>query len=585
MDGYAVVAGPGGRAASGRRVARRPPGRRRRWRPGTAIAHLHRRARCPRAPTPWCRSSAPRPTDGAVRRAGHRAGREHPPRRRGRARRRASCSAPAPARRRRSSGWPPRSAAPTLRCARRPRVALLVTGDELAEPGRAARRRAASTARTRYALAAQVERAGRELVDARARAPTPRRPPAPRSPRALDAADVVCVSGGVSVGPHDHVKAALAELGVEERFWGVSLRPGKPTWFGARGDTLVFGLPGNPVSAMVTFQLFVRPALRGAAGRRPRDHAARRRALDEPVARNRAARAGGARAPDAPATTAGTPRPTGRAGLARAHLDAGRDGARADPRRRGRGAPPASGWRSSCCEAARPTPAARAPPARAGARAARARSRARTTRPDGSIGSEAGGRGDAAPRGARPDLVGRVPRAPRAHLLALPDARLARPAARALHRRLARGGAAHAARSCCCASARPSTRSRPTAAPSPGRSTAACWWRRAGRGRGYLRLSRAARPRPTTAAREVTATVSSEVVNFYPLIAGWGWFARIGRFIYNQTQLRIHVIVTQRVPALAGEPRPGAVASGPAARLSPAARRRSRAASPGRGER
>ena len=73
---------------------------------------------------------------------------------------------------------------------------------------------------------------------------------------ALAGADVVCVSGGVSVGPHDHVKAALRELGVEERFWGVRLKPGKPTWFGCRDGVLVFGLPGNPVSAMVTFQLF-----------------------------------------------------------------------------------------------------------------------------------------------------------------------------------------------------------------------------------------------------------------------------------------------------------------------------------------
>jgi hypothetical protein len=64
-----------------------------------------------------------------------------------------------------------------------------------------------------------------------------------------------------------------------------------------------------------------------------------------------------------------------------------------------------------------------------------------------------------------------------------------------------------------------------------------------GRGRGYLRLGVSRRPTPDEAT-EATATVSSEVVNFYPLIAGWGAFARIGRFIYNQTQLRIHVIVT-----------------------------------------
>jgi molybdopterin molybdotransferase len=79
--------------------------------------------------------------------------------------------------------------------------------------------------------------------------------------QALEQSDVVIVSGGVSVGPHDHVKPALAALGVTEVFWGVSLQPGKPTWFGTAGDKLVFGLPGNPVSAYVTFSLFARPAL------------------------------------------------------------------------------------------------------------------------------------------------------------------------------------------------------------------------------------------------------------------------------------------------------------------------------------
>jgi molybdopterin molybdotransferase len=79
--------------------------------------------------------------------------------------------------------------------------------------------------------------------------------------QALKQADVTIVSGGVSVGPHDHVKPALATLGVNEVFWGVSLQPGKPTWFGTAGDKLVFGLPGNPVSAFVTFSLFARPAL------------------------------------------------------------------------------------------------------------------------------------------------------------------------------------------------------------------------------------------------------------------------------------------------------------------------------------
>jgi molybdopterin molybdotransferase len=78
------------------------------------------------------------------------------------------------------------------------------------------------------------------------------------------------ISGGVSVGPHDHVRPTLAALGAEEVFWGVALRPGKPTWFGvAPSGCLVFGLPGNPVSAMVTFLLFVRPAIRAMLGASP----------------------------------------------------------------------------------------------------------------------------------------------------------------------------------------------------------------------------------------------------------------------------------------------------------------------------
>ena len=80
-------------------------------------------------------------------------------------------------------------------------------------------------------------------------------------------ADIAVICGGVSVGEHDHVKSALASLGVDEVFWRVALKPGKPTWFGAApGGTLVFGLPGNPVSAMVTFLLFVRPAIRAMLG-------------------------------------------------------------------------------------------------------------------------------------------------------------------------------------------------------------------------------------------------------------------------------------------------------------------------------
>jgi molybdopterin molybdotransferase len=89
------------------------------------------------------------------------------------------------------------------------------------------------------------------------------------------AGDVLVTSGGVSVGPHDLVRAAQRELGVEEVFWRVAVKPGKPIAFGVRGRTLVFGLPGNPVSALVGFELFVRPAvlaLQGAAEPLPRFH-------------------------------------------------------------------------------------------------------------------------------------------------------------------------------------------------------------------------------------------------------------------------------------------------------------------------
>jgi len=87
--------------------------------------------------------------------------------------------------------------------------------------------------------------------------------------RALEA-DVAVICGGVSVGEHDHVRGALDELGTLQVFWGIALRPGKPTWFGVGpAGGLVFGLPGNPVSAIVTFILFVRPAIRAMQGADP----------------------------------------------------------------------------------------------------------------------------------------------------------------------------------------------------------------------------------------------------------------------------------------------------------------------------
>jgi molybdopterin molybdotransferase len=150
--------------------------------------------------------------------------------------------------------------------ASRPRVSILCTGDELRAPGAALGPGQIHNSNAPM-LAALVRLSGAGT------APTQRlRDDRSATEAALAAAlqrsDVVIVSGGVSVGPHDHVKPALASLGVTERFWGVALQPGKPAWFGTKDGTLVFGLPGNPVSVVVTFSLFARPALAALLGAR-----------------------------------------------------------------------------------------------------------------------------------------------------------------------------------------------------------------------------------------------------------------------------------------------------------------------------
>jgi molybdopterin molybdotransferase len=164
-----------------------------------------------------------------------------------------------------------------LRCARRPRVAIVATGDELRVPGAslAPGEIHNSNAVTLQALA---RRCGAQTSFTAGSADEQAQTAAVIG-EALATADVLVVSGGVSVGPHDHVKAALASLGVQERFWRIALRPGKPTWFGVHDRRLVFGLPGNPVSAMVTFQLFVAPALALLQGMVP-DSTLRRATLD-----------------------------------------------------------------------------------------------------------------------------------------------------------------------------------------------------------------------------------------------------------------------------------------------------------------
>ncbi|HEY1510976.1 MAG TPA: gephyrin-like molybdotransferase Glp [Solirubrobacteraceae bacterium] len=142
---------------------------------------------------------------------------------------------------------------------RKPRVQVLSTGDELRAPGEPLRPGEIHNSNAPM-LVALATRCGAAPAPAQ-RLRDDRDATEQALATALEQSDVTVVSGGVSVGPHDHVKPALAALGVSEVFWGVSLQPGKPTWFGTAGDKLVFGLPGNPVSAFVTFSLFVRPAL------------------------------------------------------------------------------------------------------------------------------------------------------------------------------------------------------------------------------------------------------------------------------------------------------------------------------------
>lgn len=157
-----------------------------------------------------------------------------------------------------------------VRCGKRPRVVVVATGTELRRPGEVLREgeiyesNGIMLAAVLTACGAVVEQIG----------PVPDDDAAHRDAieRGLDA-DVLVTSGGVSVGPHDLVRSIERSLGVEEAFWGVSMRPGKPIAFGVRGETLVFGLPGNPVSSLVGCMLFACPAvlaLQGACEPGPR---------------------------------------------------------------------------------------------------------------------------------------------------------------------------------------------------------------------------------------------------------------------------------------------------------------------------
>ncbi len=168
--------------------------------------------------------------------------------------------------------------------ARKPQVTVLCTGDELRAPGEPLGPGEIHNSNAPM-LVALATRCG-ALVAPVQRLPDQRAATESALAVALERSDAVVISGGVSVGPHDYVKPALAALGVQELFWRVALQPGKPTWFGQRDGKLVFGLPGNPVSAVVTFSLFARPALAALQGATPKPMLDAQARLGVTVARN-----------------------------------------------------------------------------------------------------------------------------------------------------------------------------------------------------------------------------------------------------------------------------------------------------------
>jgi len=152
---------------------------------------------------------------------------------------------------------------PWLRVYRRPRVAILSTGDEVVRPGEPIPPGGVVSSNA-LALAALVQSCGAEPIDLGI---------APDDVRAIAGlvreargADLVVTSGGASVGAHDLVHDSLAQEGLDLAFWKVAMRPGKPFLFGTVGGTPLFGLPGNPVSVLVCGLLFVGPALHRLAG-------------------------------------------------------------------------------------------------------------------------------------------------------------------------------------------------------------------------------------------------------------------------------------------------------------------------------
>jgi molybdopterin molybdotransferase len=172
-----------------------------------------------------------------------------------------------------------------VRCTKRPRVGILVTGSELRQPGEELAPGQIYESNG-LLLATALHLAG--AVPAQLGVVADDRDEHRRAmERALLGFDMLVTSGGASVGPHDLVRDVQRELRVEELFWGVAVKPGKPIAFGVRREHLVFNLPGNPVSVLVSFELFVRPAVNALLGLPDPLPAFRQGRLSGPVRRNR----------------------------------------------------------------------------------------------------------------------------------------------------------------------------------------------------------------------------------------------------------------------------------------------------------
>lgn len=154
----------------------------------------------------------------------------------------------------------------TLSVVRRPRVVILGTGDELAEPGQALETPGSIPESVSFGVAALARQYGAEVIARRRLADAPDRLEAAAG-QALDEADLIVVTGGASVGEKDFARAMFAPFGLELTFSKVAIKPGKPVWFGRADGKWIIGLPGNPTSAIVTARLFLAPLIAGLAGR------------------------------------------------------------------------------------------------------------------------------------------------------------------------------------------------------------------------------------------------------------------------------------------------------------------------------